>query len=114
MNVLFDLAQMTVILGFAHNAVYKVLSGHTTMSDLTETPMVKKQKSWRKDNKTFYLGLVYWILLTMQEPSGLTIRSDIHENRLTHTKIMNDQFNVSLCTNGGHLEFLSLLVVSNK
>ena len=36
----FDLAQMAAILDFDHNAMTKVRSGHTRLSDIIENPMV--------------------------------------------------------------------------
>ena len=41
MNYLFDLRQKAVILDFNHTAMSKVLSGHTTMSDIPENRMIE-------------------------------------------------------------------------
>ena len=40
LNVLFDLAEIAAIFDFTHNAMSNVLSGHTTISDIYENPMV--------------------------------------------------------------------------
>ena len=95
-----DVAQMAAILDFTHNAMTRVRSGHTRMSDILENPMVTL-KLWlcfysvKNDiNSLFYLAQMAAILDFIHNAMSKVLSyyitmSGIIEARMLDTKIKN-------------------------
>ena len=69
---------MEAILDFIHNAMSKIISGHTIISGISENPMVQMEAI-----SDFTHNAMSKII------SGHTIISGISENPMVQTKVMN-------------------------